>query len=238
MPRPGRPRRTSTPRYGLNIRREKTREGYCLHFTGKLATSDLIDVVLPERNVTRLNWLAVGMLSLPFLSGLLTVFQRYHGAKAGEGIIYDLRQQMYEHLQRMSLRFFTHTKSGEIISRFNNDVVGAQSAITGTLPNIITNVITLVSTLIVMISIEWRLAFLSVIVLPLFLLPARRVARTFGAGQSLLVVEGIPMWSCPHCGESYFTAQTMHELERIKALRKSVAVRKPVSVAEFQGAGA
>ncbi|MBI2318700.1 MAG: type II toxin-antitoxin system MqsA family antitoxin [Betaproteobacteria bacterium] len=66
----------------------------------------------------------------------------------------------------------------------------------------------------------------------------RRVARTFGAGRSLLVVEGIPMWSCPHCGESYFTAQTMHELERIKALRKSVAVRKPVSVAEFHRAGA
>ena len=66
----------------------------------------------------------------------------------------------------------------------------------------------------------------------------RRVARTFGSGRSLLVVERIPMWSCPHCGESYFTAQTMHELERIKALRESVAVRKPVSVAEFQQAGA
>ena len=60
----------------------------------------------------------------------------------GEGIIFDLRQEMYEHLQRMSLRFFTHTKSGEIISRFNNDVVGAQNAVTGTLPNIVTNGIT------------------------------------------------------------------------------------------------
>ncbi|MBI4192666.1 MAG: YgiT-type zinc finger protein, partial [Betaproteobacteria bacterium] len=57
-------------------------------------------------------------------------------------------------------------------------------------------------------------------------------------GRDLLVVEGIPMWSCAHCGESYFTAQTMHELERIKALRKSVAVRKPVSVAEFHRASA
>jgi YgiT-type zinc finger domain-containing protein len=66
----------------------------------------------------------------------------------------------------------------------------------------------------------------------------RRVVRTFGGGRDLLVVEGIPMWSCAHCGESYFTAQTMHELERIKALRKSVAVRKPVSVAEFHRASA
>ncbi|MBI4189862.1 MAG: YgiT-type zinc finger protein [Betaproteobacteria bacterium] len=65
-----------------------------------------------------------------------------------------------------------------------------------------------------------------------------RVARTFGGGRDLLVVEGIPMWSCARCGESYFTAQTMHELERIKALRKSVAVRKPVSVAEFHRASA
>jgi YgiT-type zinc finger domain-containing protein len=70
------------------------------------------------------------------------------------------------------------------------------------------------------------------------LVQLRRVARTFGSGSTLLVVEGIPMWSCPHCGESYFTAQTMHELERIKALRNSVAVERPVSVAAFHQAGA
>ena len=63
----------------------------------------------------------------------------------------------------------------------------------------------------------------------------RAVTRSFGAGEGLLVIEGIPMWSCPHCGESYFTAQTMHEVERIKALRKSVAVDRSVKVAEFHG---
>jgi len=62
------------------------------------------------------------------------------------------------------------------------------------------------------------------------------VTRTFGEGQSLLVIEGVPMLSCPHCGESYFSAATMHELERIKALRKSVAVDRKVAVAEFVGA--
>ena len=61
----------------------------------------------------------------------------------------------------------------------------------------------------------------------------RRVTRSFGSGKLLLVIESIPMWSCPHCGESYFTAQTLHEVERIKALRKSVAVDREVSVAEF-----
>jgi ATP-binding cassette subfamily B protein len=138
---------------------------------------ELIDTVIPDRDISRLNLLALGMIGIPILSGLIGVAERYFSAKAGEGIIFDLRQQMYEHLQRMSLRFFTHTKSGEIISRFNNDVVGAQDAFTGTLPDIVTSVITLVSTLAVMISIEWRLALLSVIVLPLFLLPARRVGR-------------------------------------------------------------
>ncbi|TAK34954.1 MAG: type II toxin-antitoxin system MqsA family antitoxin [Lysobacteraceae bacterium] len=66
----------------------------------------------------------------------------------------------------------------------------------------------------------------------------KRVTRPFGSGRTLLVVEGIPMWSCPHCGESYFTAQTMHELERMKTFRKAVAVRKPVAVAEYRQAGA
>ena len=139
---------------------------------------DLIDNVLPGRDARRLNLLAAAMLGIPLLTGAINVVQRYFSARAGEGIIFDLRQEMYRHLQRMSLRFFTDTKSGEIVSRFNSDVVGAQSAITGTVPSIVTNVVTLISTLAVMITIEWRLALLSVIVLPLFLLPARRVART------------------------------------------------------------
>jgi ATP-binding cassette subfamily B protein len=138
---------------------------------------DLIDNVLPNRDFSRLNLLALGMIGIPVVSGLIGVGQRYLSARVGEGIICDLRQAMYDHLQRMSLRFFTYTKSGEIVSRFNNDVVGAQSAVTGTLPDIVTNGITLISTLAVMISIEWRLALLSVLVLPLFLLPARRVGN-------------------------------------------------------------
>jgi ATP-binding cassette, subfamily B, bacterial len=138
---------------------------------------DLIDNVLPNRDFQRLNLLALAMIGIPLFTGLLGVGQRFLSARVGEGVIFDLRQAMYNHLQRMSLRFFTHTKSGEILSRFNSDVVGAQSAVTGTLPNIVTNGITLVSTLAIMISIEWRLALLSVAVLPLFLLPARRVGR-------------------------------------------------------------
>ncbi|MFN2196501.1 MAG: ABC transporter transmembrane domain-containing protein [Anaerolineales bacterium] len=138
---------------------------------------DLIDNVLPNGDVRRLNILALIMVAIPVTSGLLGVVERYFSSRVGEGIIFDLRQEMYEHLQQMSLRFFTRTKSGEIISRFTNDVVGAQNAITGTLPNIVTNVVVLVTTLGVMISIDWRLTLLSVVVLPLFLLPTKRVGR-------------------------------------------------------------
>lgn len=160
---------------------------------------DLIDNVLPNHDVSRLNWLALGMIGIPVVSGLIGVGQRYLSARIGEGVICDLRQTMYNHLQRMSLRFFTHTKSGEIVSRFSSDVVGAQSAVTSTLPDIVTNGITLLSTLAVMISIEWRLALLSVVVLPLFLLPARRVgtilrhirrqAMEYNATMSNLITE-------------------------------------------------
>jgi ATP-binding cassette subfamily B protein len=136
---------------------------------------ELIDRVLPSGDTGRLNLLALGMVGIPLLSGLLGIAERYLGARVGEGIIFDLRQQLYNHLGAMSLRFFTSTRSGEIISRFTNDVVGAQSAITGTLPGILTNLLTLATTLVVMLTIEWRLTLLAIAVLPIFILPARRV---------------------------------------------------------------
>ncbi len=137
---------------------------------------ELIDEVLPNRDWLRLNLLAGAMLGIPLVTAGIGLVQRHYSARAGEGIIYDLRGAMYHHLQRMSMRFFTHTKAGEIISRFNNDVVGAQNAITGTIPSIVTNVVTIASTLVVMATIEWRLALMAVLVVPVFLLPARYFA--------------------------------------------------------------
>jgi ATP-binding cassette subfamily B protein len=137
----------------------------------------LIDIVIPEKDFRQLTLLALAMIAIPLTSGLIGIVERYFSATAGEGIIFDLRQEMYDHLQHMSIRFFTHTRSGEIVSRFNSDVVGAQNAITGTIPSIVTNLVTLISTLLVMITIDARLTMLSIAVLPLFLLPTRRVAR-------------------------------------------------------------
>lgn len=138
---------------------------------------DLLDNTLPNKDMTRLNWLALGVIGIPILVGLIGVAQRLFGARIGEGIICDLRQALYGHMQRMSLRFFTHTRTGEMMSRLNNDVIGAQRAVTGTMVNIITNLISLVSTLVIMLSLEWRLTLLGVTILPLFIVPARRVGR-------------------------------------------------------------
>ncbi len=125
----------------------------------------------------RLTLLALGMLAVPLVNGLLGVAQRYLGASVGEGVICDLRTELYDHLHRMSLRFFTHTKTGELMSRLNNDVIGAQRAVSGTIVDVFTNSVTLVSALAIMLRLEWRLTLLAIAVLPLFLVPARLLGK-------------------------------------------------------------
>jgi ATP-binding cassette subfamily B protein len=136
---------------------------------------DLIDNTIPSGNVRRLGMLALALLAIPMFSGIISVGQRQLNSRVGEGVIYDLRLALYSRLQRMSLRFFTHTKVGEIMSRLNNDVIGAQNAISNTIVGIITNLIQAVAVLAVMFSMEWRLTLISIIIMPLFILAARRL---------------------------------------------------------------
>ncbi len=103
---------------------------------------------------------------------MINVIQRRLNATVGEGVIYDLRSALFARLQRMSLRFFTNTKVGELMSRLNNDVVGAQNAISNTLVGIVTNLIEAIALLVVMIALEWRLTLISVLILP-FVHPRR-----------------------------------------------------------------
>jgi ATP-binding cassette subfamily B protein len=146
-----------------------------------LLIRDLLDYALPESDTTRLNLLALGMIAVPVVNGLIGVVQRLASARIGEGIIFDLRCAVYAHLQRMSLRFYTNTQVGEMMSRLNNDVVGAQRAVTGTLVTLISNIFSLIATLGIMLSLEWRLTLLGVAILPLFVMPARRIGRTLRA---------------------------------------------------------
>lgn len=134
---------------------------------------DLIDNALTNGDGNRLNWLALGLVAIPVISGLIAVVQRRLNAAVGEGVIFDLRVSLYQHIQRMAIRFFTNTKTGELMSRLNNDVVGAQRAISSTIVTIISNLITVIATLAVMLALEWRLTILGVLVLPFFILVAR-----------------------------------------------------------------
>ncbi|MET0824939.1 MAG: ABC transporter ATP-binding protein, partial [Acidimicrobiales bacterium] len=98
-------------------------------------------------------------------------------SKIGEGLIYDLRVALFDHVQRMPLGFFTRTQTGALVSRMNNDVIGAQRAITGTLGAVVSNVVVVATTVVAMLYLEWRLTLISLIVLPLFVVPAKRVGR-------------------------------------------------------------
>ncbi len=142
-----------------------------------LILRSLIDQVIPSGDISKLVPLAIGLLLIPAINGGIGVTQRRLSAQVGEGVIYDLRVALYARLQRMSLRFFTNTKVGELMSRLNNDVVGAQNAITNTIIGLITNIIQAVAVLSVMLSFEWRLTLLAVLILPLFILAARRLGN-------------------------------------------------------------
>jgi ATP-binding cassette subfamily B protein len=119
--------------------------------------------------------LFVGGLSL--FDAILALVNRWYSARIGEGLIYDLRSQVYAHVQRMPIAFFTRTQTGALISRLNNDVLGAQQAFTGTLSNVVSNVIGVVLTLSVMFVLSWQITLLSLILLPVFIIPAKVVGK-------------------------------------------------------------
>jgi len=175
---------------GLLVRVLKYARPYWWHITGMLVMillstgvglvsplifRTMIDKVLPSKNLNQLVILAIALLILPILNGGISVVQRRLNSTVGEGVIYDLRVALFGKLQRMSLRFFTNTKVGELMSRLNNDVVGAQNAISNTIVGIITNIIEAIAILAVMLSLEWKLTLVSVLILPLFILAAQRL---------------------------------------------------------------
>lgn len=140
-----------------------------------LIMRQLIDHTLPEGDVGQLNLLALSLIAIPVFSSIISVVIRRFDAEVGEGVIFTLRAQLFTHLQRMSLRFFTNTRSGELMSRLNNDIVNAQTAISDTLVGTITNSFTALATIVVMLSLEWRLTIIGITILPVFVFIARRV---------------------------------------------------------------
>jgi ATP-binding cassette subfamily B protein len=141
----------------------------------------MIDVVIPKGDLKGLVLLALALLLIPVFQGLVGVLQRRWNAEVGEGVIYDLRVALFSKLERMSLRFFTNTRIGELMSRLNNDVVGAQDAISNTIVSIVSNGIEAIALLAVMFALEWRLTLVGAAILPLFLLAADRLGRRMRA---------------------------------------------------------
>ncbi len=141
----------------------------------------LLDRGLPQGNqpgnMGVITWLAIIGVFIAVSIAFLGLAQRYYSAKVGEGLIYDLRVGLFDHVQRLPLSFFTRTQTGALMSRMNNDVIGAQTAVTSTLGTVLSNIITLAVTLGVMLALEWRLTILTLIVLPAFIIPAKRVGR-------------------------------------------------------------
>jgi ATP-binding cassette subfamily B protein len=142
-----------------------------------LVFRQIIDTAIPHADRGLLNVLAVVVVVVALASGLLSFGERFWSARIGEGLIYDLRVKLFDHVQRLPIAFFTRTQTGALISRMNNDVIGAQRAVTTTLGSVVSNVVVLGTTLVAMLLLEARLTILALIMLPIFIIPAKRVGR-------------------------------------------------------------
>jgi ATP-binding cassette subfamily B protein len=141
----------------------------------------IIDDAIPSGDRGRLHLLAALVVAAAFGDALLGFAERWFSSRIGEGLIFDLRMALFDHVQRMPIAFFTRTQTGSLISRLNNDVIGAQRAFTATLGSVVSNVIVLATTLSAMAVLEWRLTLLALALLPVFILPAKRVGRRLQA---------------------------------------------------------
>src|SRR5207244_7469673 len=123
----------------------------------------------------RVVLLALSIDLVAVLDAVVGVGERWQSSKIGEGLILGLRRAVFGHVQRMPVAFFTRTRTGALVSRLNNDVIGAQRAFTWTLSGVLGNLVTLVLTLVVMLRISWPITLLALVILPVFVVPARRM---------------------------------------------------------------
>ena len=137
----------------------------------------LIDDAVIPKNAALVTELALLVGLIAVLSAAFNIVIRWWSSRIGEGLIYDLRSQVFEHVQSQSIAFFTRTQTGALITRINTDVIGAQRAFTATFSGVISNAITLILLLVTMISLSWQITLLSLLLLPVFLAPTRFVGR-------------------------------------------------------------
>jgi ABC-type multidrug transport system fused ATPase/permease subunit len=142
-----------------------------------LLAGQVVNAIVGGGAVSTVVWLAVAIAGVAIADAGLGLAERWQSSRIGEGLIYDLRRAVFGHVQRMPVAFFTRTRTGALVSRLNNDVMGAQRAFTSTLAGLVTNVIQLVLSVAVMLTLSWQVTVLALVLLPIFVLPARRMGR-------------------------------------------------------------
>lgn len=143
----------------------------------------VVDAIVQGTDAGVVIWLAVAIAVIAVVEAALGLYNRYLSSGIGEGLILDLRTAVFDHVQKMPIAFFTRTRTGALVSRLNNDVIGAQRAFSDTLSGVVANLVTLVLTLIVMLGISWQITVLSLLLLPVFVLPARRIGARMAVLQ-------------------------------------------------------
>ena len=138
---------------------------------------EVLDVAIPDENVGLLTALVAGMVAIPIVTGALGVWQTLLSNQVGQAVMHDLRTQVYRHLQRLSLAFFTRTRTGEVQSRIANDIGGIETVVTSTATSVLSNVTTVLATVVAMLLLDWRLAAFALALLPLFVWLTKRVGE-------------------------------------------------------------
>ncbi len=146
-----------------------------------LVFRQIVDNGIAQGNAALVTSLAILVAVLALLDAGINLVGRWYSARIGEGLIYDLRTQVYDHVQRQSVAFFTRAQTGALVSRLNSDVIGAQQAFTSTLGGVVGNLITASIVLVTMFLLSWQVTLLSLVLVPLFLLPARWMGRRLQA---------------------------------------------------------
>ncbi|WP_010592387.1 ABC transporter ATP-binding protein, partial [Rhodococcus sp. P14] len=135
----------------------------------------VIDAIVDRADLSVITWLAVLIAAIALVEAGLGILNRWLSASIGEDLILDLRTTVFDHVQRMPVAFFTRTRTGALVSRLNSDVIGAQRAFSDTLSGVVGNLVTLAITLVVMIGISWQITLLALLLLPIFVVPARHM---------------------------------------------------------------
>ena len=170
-----------------------------------------------HRNLHLLYELVAAMIAIPLVSAVISVGQTYLTTVIGQHVMQDLRNRLYEHLQAMSLRFFTATRTGELQSRLQNDVGGVQSVVTNTASSVLSNLVTVLSTVVAMVVLSWQLTLLSFAVVPVFVRKANALCAANEAATKRLgnptSMAAIPAWVQKSVAIDAVTLRTLRTLE-------------------------